>query len=438
MRIAIFGLGYVGIVSAACFAARGHHVVGVDVSSEKTDMVAAGRSTVYEDQIGELVESMVAEGRLTATTDGAKAVAESDLALVCVGTPSDASGGLSTEYLQRVAEDIGGAIPKDRRYTVVFRSTMLPGTCQEILQPILEASSGLTAGADFGLSVNPEFLREGTSVKDFHDPPKTVIGCEDEATAATVASLYEGLPGPVHIVPIRVAEMAKYVDNSFHALKVSFANEIGAICKRLDIDSHIVMDVFKSDVKLNISPTYLTPGMSFGGSCLPKDVRAIVHFSRHHDVPVPVLENIIPSNSEHLSRAYDLVVQAGRKRVGIFGLSFKSGTDDLRESPMAALAERLLGRGFDVRIHDSGVSTSHLLGANRSYIESHIPHLSRLMVTSVDDLIAHSEVCIVGTRDPEVAAAVATVNGGTPIIDLVRFPGSEAMVDSGAYHGLCW
>lgn len=437
MRIAIFGLGYVGMVSAACFADRGHEVIGVDVSPEKVALVSAGKATIYEESIGELVAATVADGRLRATTDAAEAVAATDLALVCVGTPSSPGGGLSTRFLEGVARDIGEALTAERRYTVVVRSTMIPGTCEERIIPALEQASGLRAGVDFGVCVNPEFLREGSSVRDFHDPPKTVIGEFDSASGDLVAELYEGLPGPVFRVPIRVAEMTKYVDNSFHALKVGFANEIGAVCKSLDIDSHAVMDIFKADTKLNISTTYLTPGMSFGGSCLPKDVRAIVHHSRHADVPVPILQSIIPSNEEHLGRAYKLIVESGHRRVGMFGLSFKSGTDDLRESPMAELAERLVGRGFDLRIHDAGVMTSQLLGANRAYIDLHIPHLSRLMVDSVGAVVDHAEVIVVGTRDSEVAGALTSANGAT-IIDLVRVPGSERLAESAKYHGLCW
>jgi GDP-mannose 6-dehydrogenase len=425
------------MVSAACFAERGHDVVGVDVSPDKVELVSAGKATIYEEAIGDLVATAVGEGRLRATTDAAEAVAETDLALICVGTPSAPGGGLSTRFLEGVARDIGAALTADRRYTVVVRSTMIPGTCEERIIPALEQASGLTAGTDFGVCVNPEFLREGTSVRDFHDPPQTVIGEFDEASGDLVAELYEGLPGPVFRVPIRVAEMTKYVDNSFHALKVGFANEIGAVCKSLDIDSHRVMEIFKADTKLNIAPSYLTPGMSFGGSCLPKDVRAIVHHSRHADVPVPILSSILPSNEEHLRRAYDLVVGSGRKRVGMFGLSFKSGTDDLRESPMAELAERLVGRGYDLRIHDAGVSTSQLLGANRAYIDLHIPHLSRLMADDVDEVVEHAEIIVVGTKDPEVVAALGRANG-TTIIDLVRIPGSEDLIGSPTYHGLCW
>lgn len=434
VRIAVFGLGYVGMVSAACLADRGHRVVGVDVNPDKVALVESGQATMVEERISDLVAGAVGSGALTATTDAAEAVAQTDLALVCVGTPSSAAGGLSTEYLERVAEDIGAALPADRRYTVVIRSTMLPGTCEERIIPRLEAASGMTAGEGFGVCVNPEFLREGTSVRDFYDPPKTVIGEYDAVSGDILAGIYDGLPGPVFRVPIRVAEMTKYVDNSFHALKVGFANEIGAICKALGVDSHKVMDIFKADTKLNIAPTYLTPGMSFGGSCLPKDVRALAHLSRHRDVRVPIIEGILPSNEEHLARAYDLVAGSGKRRVGVFGLSFKSGTDDLRESPMVALSERLIGRGFELRIHDANVSLSRLLGANRAYIDAHIPHLSALLTESVEDVLAHAEICVVGTRDAAIVEALKA-RTDVPVVDLVRIS-SEGSANG--YSGIAW
>ena len=437
MRIAVFGLGYVGVVSAACFADLGHEVIGVDVSASKVAMVAEGRPTILEEGIGEMVARGVASGRLRATCDARAAVAATDLALVCVGTPSDPAGGLSTAHLERVADDIGAALPTDRRYTVVIRSTMLPGTCEEIVVPRLEAASGLAAGEGFGVCTNPEFLREGTSVRDFHDPPKTVVGELRPGDGDVVAALYAGFDAPLFRVPVRAAEMIKYVDNGFHALKVAFANEVGAVCKALGVDSHRVMDVFKADTKLNISAAYLTPGQAFGGSCLPKDVRAIVHRARHADLSVPVLESILPSNDEHMRRAYDMVAASGRRRVGMFGLSFKSGTDDLRESPMVALAERLVGRGYDLRIYDGEVSTSRLVGANREYVDLHIPHLSRLMADSVQEVVDHAEVAVLGTRDPRVVGALARAPGST-VVDLVRAPDLEPAVAAEAYQGLCW
>jgi GDP-mannose 6-dehydrogenase len=440
MRIAVFGLGYVGIVSAACLAERGHEVIGVDQSHDKVAMVAQGRSTIVEERIGELVAEAVAAGRLHATADAAEAIAASDLALICVGTPSSGNGSLSTMYLERVADELGAAMAGlGRRYTVVFRSTMLPGTCESTLIPRLQAASGLTAGDGFGVAVNPEFLREGTSVRDFTDPPKTVVGTLDPVTADTVASLYDGLPGVVHRVPIAVAEMTKYADNSFHALKIGFANEMGAICQAYGVDSHAVMEVFASDTKLNISRAYLRPGFAFGGSCLPKDLRAITHRARRADVPVPILESILPSNEGQIDRVFRTIESSGRRRIGLLGLSFKPGTDDLRESPMVALAERLLGRGFELLIYDPQVAVSRLMGANRAYVDNRIPHLSRLMAGSADSVVNHAEICVVGAANPEAIEALERVKGnGRILIDLVRFPGSGEYEQGSNYVGVGW
>ncbi len=432
-------MGYVGCVSAACLASRGHDVIGVDVSPDKVAMVSEGRTPVVEERIGELIAEQVAEGRLSATTDAAAAIAGTDMALVCVGTPSTPAGDLTTTYLEQVAEEIGTAL-KEReggRYTVVIRSTMLPTTCDSVIRPRLEAASGMRAGEGFGLAVNPEFLREGSSVRDFFDPPKTVIGQVDDASGDAVAELYEGLPGPVYRVPLRVAEMTKYVDNGFHALKVGFANEIGAVCKALGLDSHIVMDIFTSDTKLNISPAYLKPGFAFGGSCLPKDLRAITHRARRADTPVPILESILPSNEGQIDRVFRAIEETGRRRVGLFGLSFKAGTDDLRESPMVALAEKLLGRGFELMIYDQHVAFSRLLGANRAYVDSRIPHLSKLMASSADAVVNHAEVCVVGAADPDAIAAIGRVDDRV-IVDLVRFPGSDAYEGHANYIGVGW
>ena len=432
-------MGYVGCVSAACLASRGHRVIGVDVSPDKVAMVSEGRTPVVEERIGELIAEQVTEGRLSATTDSAAAIAATDIALVCVGTPSTPAGDLTTTYLEQVAEEIGTALREREgdRYTVVIRSTMLPTTCDSVIRPRLEAASGLSAGEGFGLAVNPEFLREGSSVKDFFDPPKTVIGQVDDASGDAVAALYEGLPGPVYRVPLRVAEMTKYVDNGFHALKVGFANEIGAVCKALGLDSHIVMDIFTSDTKLNISPAYLKPGFAFGGSCLPKDLRAITHRARRADTPVPILESILPSNEHQIDRVFRAIEETGKRRVGLFGLSFKAGTDDLRESPMVALAERLLGRGFELMIYDQNVAVSRLLGANRAYVDSRIPHLSKLMASSADAVVNHAEVCVVGAADPDAIAALGRVDDRV-VVDLVRFPGSEAYEGRSNYIGVGW
>ena len=438
MRISVFGLGYVGCVSAACLAARGHEVVGVDVNPVKVDLISRGQAPVVEERIGELTADVVRNGSLRATTDVAEAIRTSDVSLVCVGTPSAPNGSLSTEYLERVAEEIGAALAeRDGWHTVVFRSTMLPGTCTTLLVPILEKASGRTAGVDFGVAVNPEFLREGTSVRDFFEPPKTVIGQLDETSGDMVAKLYEGLPGEVFRVPIAVAEMTKYADNSFHGLKIAFANELGAVCAALGLDSHAVMDVFLADTKLNVSPAYLRPGFAFGGSCLPKDLRGLVYAARRADVSVPLLSHVLPSNEEHLRRAFDLVAATGKRRVGLFGLSFKPGTDDLRESPLVELAERLLGKGYDLRIYDANVSLSRLIGANRDYIEGRLPHLGELLTNSVDDVMAHADVCVIGCKDPAVMTALDNAEDRT-IIDLVRLPDAETRRLHPGYVGLAW
>lgn len=438
MKISVFGLGYVGCVSAACLAASGHEVVGVDVNPLKVDLITRGQAPVVEERIGELTSEVVRSGALRATTDVAAALAATEISLVCVGTPSASNGSLSTVYLERVSEQIGRALAaKAERHTVVFRSTMLPGTCADLLVPTLERASGLRAGHDFGVAVNPEFLREGTSVRDFFEPPKTVIGEFDAGSGDVVAALYEGLPGQVFRVPVAVAEMTKYADNAFHGLKIGFANEIGAICRALGLDSHRVMDVFLADSKLNISTAYLRPGFAFGGSCLPKDLRGLVYAARRADVSVPLLSHVLPSNEDHLRRAFELVAAAGSRRIGLFGLSFKPGTDDLRESPLVELAERLLGKGYDLRIYDANVSLSRLMGANRDYIESRLPHLGDLLTHSAADVLSHADVCVVGCKDPAVLGALDDA-GDRTIIDLVRLPDADVRRAHPGYVGLGW
>lgn len=437
--LSVFGLGYVGCVSAVCFAARGHDVIGVDTNPSKVDFLRTGRSPVVEEKIGELTAEQVTSGRLTVTGDPHRAVLDSDITIVCVGTPSAANGSLSTTYLERATEQIGSALGgKSGWHVVVYRSTMLPGTCESLLIPLLEKSSGKRAGIDFGVCVNPEFLREGTSVRDFHAPPKTVVGESDARSGETVLALYDGLPGPRFQVPIRVAEMTKYVDNTFHALKVGFANEIGAVCASLDLDSHPVMDIFLADSKLNISPAYLRPGFAFGGSCLPKDVRALSHIARRNDVDLPVLTNLLASNEAHLRRAVDTVVSHGRRKVGIFGLAFKTGTDDLRESPLVELAERLIGKGYDVRIYDPNVALSRLVGANREFIEKHLPHIGSILSDSVDTVLDHGDAFIVGTSIDEVAEVIDGLDHDTFVLDLVRLPGAERLRARPGYRGAGW
>ena len=346
---------------------------------------------------------------------------------------------MSTRYLERVSEEIGEALAsKDGWHVVVFRSTMVPGTCENILVPILEQASGKRVGIDFGVCVNPEFLREGTSVWDFENPPKIVVGESDERSGSVVMSLYDGLDGPRFRVPIAVAEMTKYVDNSFHALKVTFGNEIGTLCATLGLDSHAVMDIFLTDTKLNISAAYLRPGFAFGGSCLPKDVRALTHTARKHDLELPVLANVLVSNEMQIRRVVDNILALGRRKVGIFGLAFKSGTDDLRESPMVELAERLIGKGYDVRIYDANVALSKLLGANRAYLEERLPHIGQLLTGEVEAVLEHGEVFIAGTKDPAVVAAIDSLGEDQIVIDLVRLPGAEERRLKPGYIGIGW
>lgn len=438
-RVGVFGLGYVGCISAVCLASQGHRVIGVDVNADKVAMMRRGQAPIIEECIGDMVAEVVASGQLTVTTEVRDAVADSDVSLICVGTPSTATGELTTAFLQKVTADIGSALAGTNRWhVVVYRSTMVPGTCEQLLIPLLERLSGKRAGVDFGVCVNPEFLREGTSVKDFFEPPKTVVGACDPRAAETVMGLYSNLPGPRYTVPIKVAEMTKYVDNSFHALKVAFANEIGAICSSLDLDSHDVMDIFLADAKLNLGPAYLRPGFAFGGSCLPKDVRALNHIARSNIVETPVLGNLLRSNEIHLQRAVDLVTADGRRRVGIFGLAFKPGTDDLRESPLVELAERLIGKGFDVKIFDATVALSRLVGANLAYLNQRLPHVGQLLIDDIDEILDHGEILIVGSRSPEVVDALARRTVDQLVIDLVRMPDAKEWRGEKSYRGIAW
>ena len=438
MRIAVFGLGYVGCVSAACFAARGHAVIGVDNNPVKVGLIRDGRTPVLEPGLAELVAETVADGRLRATEDAEAAVRESELSLVCVGTPSAPNGSLGTEALERAVETIGRALaPGGERHTVVIRSTCLPGTSLGLVVPLLERASGLSAPDEIGVAVNPEFLREGSSLADFDNPPKTVIGQLDERSGEPVAALYAHLDAPLFRVELGVAEMAKYVDNAFHALKIGFSNEIGALCRAFGLDSHEVMEIFRSDTKLNISTAYLTPGFAFGGSCLPKDLRALLYAARRADLETPILGGILPSNERHLQRTVEAVLELGRRRVGLFGLAFKPGTDDLRESPLVELAERLLGKGFELKIYDSAVSLSQLVGANREYIEGRIPHLSALLADTADEVMEHAEVCVIGAASAEAISALAAAND-RHVVDLVRLPDAVERRGREGYVGVAW
>jgi len=437
--LSVFGLGYVGCVSAVCFAGRGHDVIGVDVDPRKLELLRQGVAPIIEERIGDLTAEVVSAGRLVVTADAHRAVLDSDITLVCVGTPSTRGGRLSTSYLESVTDDIGAALrDKNGWHTVVYRSTMLPGTCADLLVPRLEHSSGKRAGVDFGVCVNPEFLREGTGISDFLNPAKTVIGECDPRSAELVGQLYEGLPGTMFRVPLGVAEMIKFVDNSYHALKVDFANEIGALCAAFSIDSHDVMDIFLADTKLNLGAAYLRPGFAFGGSCLPKDVRALTHAARSRDVEAPLLSHILPSNEAQVRRAVDKVLALGKRRITLLGLAFKAGTDDLRESPMVELAERLIGKGCVLQIFDPNVAVSCLMGSNEAYIKERLPHLADLLTEDLDRIVEHAEVMILGTRSPETLAALDRAIEGTVVVDLVRLPNVRERRTAEGYVGMSW
>jgi GDP-mannose 6-dehydrogenase len=436
MKLSVFGIGYVGCVSAACFAKEGHDVIGVDVNPTKVEIINSSNSPIVESGIGELMKEAVNSGRLRATTSAAEAVNNSALTLVCVGTPSNANGSLDLRYVTRVCEEIGAALrTKKDRHAVVIRSTMLPGTIENVVVPTLERASGKKAGSDFGVCINPEFLREGSSLKDFYAPPFTLIGADDEKTVATVRALYANIDAPLFQTDVKTAEMIKYACNSFHALKVSFANEVGNICKALTIDSHAVMDIFCQDTKLNLSPYYLKPGFAFGGSCLPKDLRAINYKAKELDVDVPLLASILPSNRLQIERAVEMVVKTGKKRVGVLGFSFKAGTDDLRESPIVTLIETLIGKGYKLALYDRDVSLARLFGANKEYIEREIPHISELMRSSIDEVMADVDVLVVGSKAAEFRQVKDRMKANQVLIDLVRVFADRS---NESYQGICW
>jgi GDP-mannose 6-dehydrogenase len=438
MKISIFGMGYVGCVSGACLAKLGHRVIGVEPNPTKVDLLNSGKSPIVEEGLDVLIAETTKAGTFSATSDWKAAIAETELAIICVGTPSRANGSIDLKFVERVCEQVGQAIAEKKDYfTVVIRSTVLPGSVENVLQPILEKHSGKKAGVDFGLSMNPEFLRESTSIYDFHNPPKTVIGELNPRSGELLAQLYAGLPCPMVRVPIRVAEMVKYVDNTFHALKVTFANEVGNISKELGVDSHRVMEIFCMDTKLNLSPYYLKPGFAFGGSCLPKDLRALTSEARMLDVSTPLLSSVLESNRLQIQKVTKKLLEFKGKSLGFLGFSFKGGTDDLRESPIVEVIEAMLGKGFDIKIYDRHVSLAKLMGANKEYIQREIPHISRLMAAHWSELMETSDVIIVANRDEEFKKALAQARPNQTIIDLVRIVDSKP-ANAGSYYGICW
>ena len=437
MRISVFGLGYVGAITAACLAQEGHDVVGVDPIRTKVDLINSGQSPIIETEAGKITSKVVKSGRLRATANQDEAILHTDLSFVCVGTPSQPNGNLDLTYIRRVCELIGNSLKiKKTRHTIVIRSTILPGTMRQIVIPTLEEHSGKKAGIDFGICNNPEFLREGSAVKDFNSPPKTVIGEFDRASGDILAGLYEKLEAPLVRTDLETAEMVKYVDNCWHALKIGFANEIGNLCKSVSVDSHEVMKIFCQDKKLNISPAYLTPGFAFGGSCLPKDLRALAYKARTNDLQLPILNAVLPSNELQISRGLELIKEKAHKRIGILGFSFKAGTDDLRESPMIEVIERLIGKGYDLRLFDRSVNLASLVGANRDFILNHIPHISKLMVNSIDAILEHAQTIVVGNKDLEFQTIFKRLRDGQCVVDFVRI--ADRRSENGQYDGICW
>jgi GDP-mannose 6-dehydrogenase len=437
MRISVFGLGYVGTVTSACLAHDGHTVIGVDAVPLKVDLINRGQSPVIEPRIDELVHEGISAGRLRATLDAEEAVLASDVSFISVGTPSRPNGSIDLRYVEAVCAQIGAALArKSGTHVVVGRSTMLPGSTRGLLIPALERSSGKTAGREFAVAFNPEFLREGTSVEDFYHPPKTVIGSDDERAITALREIYGKLPGELFVTSLDVGEMVKYADNTFHAVKITFANEIGMICKTLGVDSHAVMEIFCRDLKLNISPYYLKPGFAFGGSCLPKDVNALTYHARTQDLETPLLRSLLASNRNQIEAAAERIRGFGRKSVGFLGFSFKAGTDDLRGSPVVSLIEMLIGEGFTVHLYDANVRVARLVGANQSYIEQHIPHLAKLMCDSIQEVVDRSEVIVVGNRAEEVGDAIAGIPADRTIFDLVRI--RRDRTTGGNYVGIAW
>jgi GDP-mannose 6-dehydrogenase len=437
--ISVFGLGYVGTVTAACFAHMGHNVIGVDLNPGKVEAMAAGRSPIVEPRVETLISEAHSAKRLSATSSSESAVMNSDISFLCVGTPSLRNGKLDLGHIEPVCRNIGQVLKKKTAFhLVVLRSTVLPGTAETIVVPALEQASGKKMGKDFGVCVNPEFMREGTAVADFLEPSMTIIGATDSAHGAMLREIYKWAPGKIFETSFRSAEMTKYVCNAWHAVKVSFANEVGTLARELGVDAESVVEIFTADTKLNISPTYLKPGFAFGGSCLPKDVRALNYRAKELDLNLPLFQAIMPSNDEHLERAVDMVLSTGKKKIALLGLSFKAATDDLRESPQVQLAKRLLGEGRDLKIWDDNVSLGQLIGSNRQYIEEVIPHIGSLLCSDLPSALADAEVVVVGTRGIDRNTLASHIRPAQIVIDLVNLEKSRRVSNNGSYRGICW
>jgi GDP-mannose 6-dehydrogenase len=429
-------LGYVGAVSAGCLATDGHTVIGVDPNQTKVDLINEGKTPIIEKDIGEMIAKTVKDGLLRATTSVREAVDNTELSLICVGTPSQLNGNLDLSHVRKVCQQIGTALrDKEGFHVVVARSTMLPGSMKSVVIPTLEEASGKKAGVDFGVCNNPEFLREGTAVYDYYHPPKTVIGESDTRAGEMLVQLYQKMEAPLIRTGVETAEMVKYTDNAWHAVKVAFANEIGNLSKAVGIDGHKVMEIFCQDTKLNLSPYYMKPGFAFGGSCLPKDVRALTYKARSLDLEMPLLNAVLPSNQHQVQKGLAMIMDKGKKKVGVLGFSFKAGTDDLRESPLVDVIEHLIGKGYDLRLYDKNVNLAALTGANQDYILNRIPHISKLMVQSMDEVLEFAETIVIGNGAEEFKAVPDRLKSGQSIVDLVRISPKQS---GEQYDGICW
>ncbi|MFZ0737416.1 MAG: nucleotide sugar dehydrogenase [Candidatus Acidiferrales bacterium] len=437
--VSIFGLGYVGAVTAACLAQKGNRVLGVDVNPSKVQTLESGKSPILEPKMDEMIAESSRACRLHATTDPKRAIQETEISFISVGTPSQRNGKLDLGGIEHVCREIGEALRvKNVYHWVVMRSTVLPGTTENVVMPILEKASGKRVGPDFAVCFVPEFLREGTAVSDFFEPPFTIVGAAAGCDVTPVRELFEFAPAPIFQTNPATAEMVKYVCNAFHALKVGFVNEIGTLCKELDVDTQAVTEIFTSDTHLNVSTAYLKPGFAFGGSCLPKDLRALTYRAKELDLRLPLLESLLPSNNEHIERAVESVLRTGKKKVGMLGLSFKSGTDDLRESPLVHLAKRLLGEGCQIQIWDANVALGQLIGSNRQFITDVIPHIGSLLHENAREVIANAEVVLLGTKAVDKETLAATLKPGQILIDLVHLDKKARLTGHERYEGICW
>ncbi len=436
MKISVFGLGYVGAVSCACFAKKGHQVIGVDVNKLKIDLIESGKSPIVEESLDEYIKEGVDSGRITATQDIKMAIEETELSIICVGTPSQINGNIDLTYIYKVCNEIGEALKgKSSFHTVAIRSTVVPETVNHCSQ-IIEDVSGKKHGEGFGVAANPEFLREGSAIADFWSPPYTIIGTYVKQSEDALRELYQDIEAPVYVLKPEEAEMIKYTNNNFHALKITFANEVGNICKELGVDGHVVMDIVAKDKKLNLSPYYMKPGFAFGGSCLPKDVRGLNYRAKTLDLKTPLLNSLLESNEYQVQRGLQLIYETGSKKIGMLGFAFKAGTDDLRESPLITMVETLLGKGYEISLYDSNVLLSNLMGKNKDYLTGHIPHITRVFENSAEDVIKKSEVIIIGNASEEFNKVFELTTPEQTIIDLVRIDKSRTSKDN--YVGICW